>query len=50
VKCYNGLHTTTEFLAPLPGTDNPGDDIKKYQQAFLATLPGMALVKRFTNT
>jgi hypothetical protein len=43
-------HTTTVFLAPLPGTDNPGDDVTKHQQAFWVPLLGMALVKRFTNT
>jgi hypothetical protein len=39
IKTYHhGISGTVAF--------NPGDDFNKYQQAFLAALPGMALVKR----
>jgi hypothetical protein len=34
------------FLVPLQGNTNPSDCTKKCQQAFLASLPGKALVKR----
>ena len=34
------------FLVPLLGSTNPSGDAKKHQQAFLAPLPGKALVKK----
>jgi hypothetical protein len=43
-------HAIMVFLALLPETDNPGDDVKKYQQVFLAPLPGWHWLKQFTNT
>jgi hypothetical protein len=39
----------TAFLAPLLGNDDPSDNAKKRQQAFLAPLPGKAQVKRIIN-
>ena len=35
------------FVAPLLCSNNPSDDVKKCQQAFLASLPGMTFVKIF---
>jgi hypothetical protein len=34
------------LLVPFLGNTNPSDDAMKHQQAFLALLPGKALVKR----
>jgi hypothetical protein len=59
MKCYNSISVCLcfysvniktyqhAFLALLLRTNNPSDDVKKCQQAFLEPLPGMALVKRF---
>jgi hypothetical protein len=40
--CVQKYHTV--FLVPLLGNTTPSDDAKKHQQAFLASLPGKALV------
>ena len=37
--------SSRRFLVPLLGNTNPSDNVKKYQQAFLAPLLGKALVK-----
>jgi hypothetical protein len=47
-------NTSQAFLAPLPVMDfrlpHFSDCVKKYQQAFLAPLPGRALVQNKTSS